>query len=209
VSALIDISPVISPRIAVWPGDQAFSRAVNLAIARGHNIDLSAITTTVHVGAHADAPSHYAGDGATIDQVPLEAYYGPCRVMEVSVPPGARITPDDLLREPDAPRLLLRTRTFPDPETFNTDFASLSPGLVDFLAARSVVLVGIDTPSVDPFDDRELLAHHALLRHGMANLEGLLLGHVPAGRYTLIALPLRIEGADGAPVRAALIPAPC
>lgn len=204
MTGLIDISPLISPRTAVWPGDHAFSREINLAIAKGHNIDLSAITTTVHVGAHADAPSHYSGDGASIDDVPLDAYFGSCRVVKVAVPAGARIMPEDLTDEIDTPRVLLKTGTFPDPDHFNTDFASLSPELVDFLADRGVVLIGIDTPSVDPFPDQELRAHHALRRHGMANLEGLVLTRVEPGRYTLIALPLRIEGADASPVRAAL-----
>jgi arylformamidase len=204
VSRLIDISPLISPRTAVWPGDRKFGREVNLAFENGDNIDLSGINTTVHVGAHADAPSHYAPDGAPIDEVPLHPYYGPCRVMEVSVEPGSRILPEDLPRTIDAPRLLLKTGTFPDSDTFNTDFASLSPELVDYLAERGVKLVGIDTPSVDPFDDRELLSHQALYRHAMANLEGLVLAEVKPGPYTLIALPLRIEGADASPVRAAL-----
>ena len=201
---LIDISPVISSRTAVWPGDRAFSRESNLAIERGDNIDLSAINTSVHVGAHADAPSHYSSGGAPIDKVPLAPYYGPCRVMEISVEPGSRILPEDLPEEIDAPRLLLKTGSFPDPEEFNTDFAGLSPELVDYLAERGVVLVGIDTPSVDPFADDKLLAHQVLLRHAMANLEGLVLADVPPGRYTLIALPLKIEGADASPVRAAL-----
>ena len=204
MSRLIDISPLISPRTAVWPGDRAFSREVSLAIEKGDNIDLSAVRTTVHIGAHADAPSHYAADGAPIDEVPLHPYYGPCRVMEVSVEPGSRILPEDLPEKIDAPRLLLRTGTFPDPDAFNTDFASLSPELIDYLAECGVKLVGIDTPSVDPFDDRELLAHQALHRQGMANLEGLVLTEVEPGPYTLIALPLRIEGADASPVRAAL-----
>ena len=204
MSDLIDISPLISPRTAVWPGDQEFARKINLALKQGHNIDLSQITTTVHVGAHADAPSHYARDGAPIDQVPLHPYYGPCRVMEITVQPGSRIHPEDLPEEIDAPRLLLKTGSFPDPEKFNLDFASLSPELVDYLAERGVGLVGIDTPSVDPFGDQELHSHQALRRHGMANLEGLVLSHVRPGLYTLIALPLRIEGADASPVRAAL-----
>ena len=111
-------------------------------------------------------------------------------------------------RRLEAPRVLLRTGTFPEPEGWNSDFASLSPELVDALAAAGVVLVGIDTPSVDPFDDAELESHRALRRHGIANLEGLVLGHVPPGRYTLIALPLPLEGADASPVRAALAPLP-
>lgn len=205
MARLIDISPLVSPRIAVWPGDVPYARAVSLAIAQGANLDLSAITTTVHVGAHADAPSHYAADGAPSDQRALELYYGPCQVMRVDVPRGARVRPEHLTGPLRAPRLLLRTGTFPDPERWNTDFAALSPELVEHVFAAGGVLIGIDTPSVDLFDDKRLESHQALHRRDMANLEGLVLDHVPEGLYTLIALPLRLEGADASPVRAALV----
>ena len=201
---LIDISPRVSERIAVWPGDVPYRRVVGASFGAGGNLELSSVVTTLHVGAHADAPRHTAPDGAPIDEVPLDAYFGPCQVIGVEVPRGARIRPEDLTAPVEAPRVLLRTGTFPDPEAWGSDFASLSPELVDALAGRGVVLVGIDTPSVDPFDDGELESHRALRRHGMANLEGLVLSHVPAGRYTLIALPLPLAEADASPVRAAL-----
>jgi arylformamidase len=202
---IIDISPPITERLAVWPGDAPFRRKVALSIAEGANIDLSAIDTTVHLGAHADAPSHYVAGGDDIARRPLELYYGPCQVVRVEVGRGERVTPAHLRDEVTAPRVLVRTATFPDPTRWNDDFASLSPALIDHLAARGVVLVGIDTPSVDPFDDKVLETHQALARHGMANLEGLVLDHVAPGRYTLIALPLPLVGADASPVRAALV----
>lgn len=202
---ILDISPTLSARVAVWPGDTAFSRHVNLAIADGHNIDLSHITTTVHVGAHTDAPSHYAADGATIEQRPLQRYYGPCQVMRVAAGRGERITVAHLTGPITAERVLFRTGTFPDPDVFNEDFAALSPGLVDHLAAAGVTLVGLDTPSVDLCHDAELLSHQAVARHDLAILEGVVLADVPDGVYTLCALPLKIEGADASPVRAVLL----
>lgn len=202
---LIDISPVVSERTAVWPGDVAFGREVALSIAAGDHLELSAIRSTVHVGAHADAPSHYLRGGAGIGARSLEPYFGPCQVIEVSLPRGERIRPEHLRAGIEAPRLLFRTDSFPDPERFVEDFNSLSPELVNRAAERGVVLVGIDTPSVDPFSDRVLEAHQALARHDMANLEGLVLGGVEPGLYTLIALPLRLEGADASPVRAVLV----
>ncbi len=201
---LIDISPRVSERIAVWPGDVPYRRVVGTSFGPGGNLELSSVVTTLHLGAHADAPSHTAPDGAPIDEVPLDAYFGPCQVIGVEVARGARIRPEDLTAPVEAPRVLLKTGTFPDPEAWGSDFASLSPELVDALAGRGVVLVGIDTPSVDPFDDGALESHRALRRHGMANLEGLVLAHVAPGRYTLIALPLPLAGADASPVRAAL-----
>jgi len=202
---LIDISPPVSEAIGVWPGDVPFRRDVSLELEKGANFALSSVTTTLHLGAHADAPSHYVTGGAPIDARPLELYYGPCQVIAVNVARGARIVPADVKEPISAPRVLFATGTFPDPRVFTTDFASLSPELVERLHAEGVVLVGVDTPSVDPFDDKELLAHHALARHDMANLEGLVLTHVAPGLYTLVALPLRIEGADASPVRAALL----
>ena len=200
-----DISPPIHPGSAVWPGDVPFRRDITCAFAGGANLDLSSVTTTVHVGAHADAPSHYAPDGVGIDQRPLETYYGPCQVITVDVARGARVMPHHLRVAVQAPRVLLRTSTFPDPDTFSTDFASLSPELIDHLADAGVVLVGIDTPSVDPFESKALESHNALYRRDLAVLEGVVLDSVNDGLYTLIALPLRLVGADASPVRAVLV----
>jgi arylformamidase len=205
VARLVDISPVLSPRIAVWPGDVAFSREVACTIADGANIDLSAIRTTVHVGAHADAPSHYSLGGVGIAERPLERYYGPCEVVHVTVGRGERVRPEHLPGPVRAPRVLFRTGTFPDPDAFNEDFAALSPELVDALADQGVVLIGIDTPSIDPCHDKVLHTHTAVARRDLAVLEGIVLDHVAPGLYTLVALPLRIEGADASPVRAALV----
>jgi arylformamidase len=202
-----DISPRVSPRIAVFPGDTPFARTVALDLAHGDNLTLSAVTTTVHVGAHCDAPSHYHRDGAPIDQRPLDLYLGPAQVVSVHRPGDGslRIRPENLTTDVKAPRVLLRTCSFPDPERWTGDFLALSPQLVDFLADRSVRLVGIDTPSIDPADDKELLSHAAVYRRDMAVLEGIVLDGVEDGLYTLVALPLRLEGADASPVRAVLL----
>lgn len=200
---LIDISPLVDATIHVWPGDTPFVRTINLDMSAGANLTLSDIRTTVHVGAHADAPSHYSASGQDIAQRRLDLYLGPCNVVHANV--GARrIYPADVKREITAPRVLFRTGTFPSHHAWNDDFASLSPELVDFLHERGVMLIGIDTPSVDPFESKELEAHQALARHDMANLEGLVLDAVDEGDYELIALPLKLAGADGSPVRAVL-----
>lgn len=202
---LIDISPVVDNDITVWPGDTPYVRTVNMDMDEGAHLTLSDIRTTVHVGAHADAPSHYDAAGEDIADRRLDYYLGACNVFHVDGVQGRRIYPADLAgKNITAARVLLRTGTFPDPHGWNDDFASLSPELVDWLHDRSVILVGLDTPSVDPFESKELEAHHTLARHDMANLEGLILDHVPEGEYELIALPLRLAGADGSPVRAVL-----
>jgi arylformamidase len=202
---ILDISPPITEKIAVWPGDVSYRREIALSMERGDHLDLSSIRTTLHVGAHADSPSHYRLDGTGIGERKLEFYLGPCQVMEVVIPRGERIHPRHLPDDIRAPRLLLRTGSFPDPEHFNRDFNSLSPELVDHAHQAGVILIGLDTPSVDPFDDRALESHQALARRDMANLEGLVLTGVEPGSYTLIALPLRIPAADASPVRAVLL----
>jgi arylformamidase len=206
-AVIIDISPPLSPSIAVWPGDVPFSRQISLSLAEGANIDLSSVTTTVHVGAHTDAPSHYVAGGPGIDARDLALYYGECEVIRVDVQPGERVLPRHLEQAPGprARRVLFHTGTFPDPNRFDEGFAALSPELIEVLAADGVVLVGIDTPSVDLCHDKALLTHTAIARHDMAVLEGIVLDHVRPGRYTLIALPLRIVGADASPVRAVLV----
>jgi arylformamidase len=202
---LYDLTPVVSSRLAVWPGDTPPSREVLLDTARGDRLTLSTLRTTVHAGAHADAPSHYGHGAPSIDARPLDLYLGACQVVRVPARRGARLTPADLAdREVREPRVLLATGTLPDPESFNTDFAALSPDLVDWLHARGVRLVGLDTPSVDLFDDKELIAHARCLAHDMAILEGLRLDEVPEGCYELIALPLALAGFDASPVRAVL-----
>jgi arylformamidase len=171
---------------------------------RGDNLTLSTLRATVHLGAHADAPSHYGRDAASIEGRPLDFYLGPCRVLHVAAKRGTRIPPSMIPESASAERLLIATGTFPDPERFNEDFAALDPATVDLLAARGTRLVGIDTPSVDLYSAKELVAHGRFLAHDMAILEGLVLNHVPDGAYELIALPLKLVGFDASPVRAVL-----
>jgi arylformamidase len=204
VSRIVDISPVLSPAIAVWPGDTPMSREVLADLADGANLTLSTLHGTVHLGAHTDSPGHTHAGGADIASQPLDAYLGRCQVVGVDVARGARIGVADLHAEITELRVLLRTGTFPDPQQWNTDFAALSVELVAHLAARRVRLVGIDTPSVDPFSSKDLPAHAACIAHDIRVLEGVVLAHVADGVYELVALPLRLAGFDASPVRAVL-----
>jgi len=202
---IYDLSPPVSAALAVFPGDTPMSREVLLDMEKGAHLTLSTLRATVHVGAHADAPSHYARGAPSIDARPLDLYVGPCQVMRVTARRDATLTPDDLGKRPiGAPRLLIDTGTFPDPAVFNEDFAACSPDLVDHLHGLGVRLIGIDTPSIDPANSKDLPSHQACLRRDMAILEGLVLREVPEGLYELIALPLRLVGFDGSPVRAVL-----
>jgi arylformamidase len=199
-----DITPTVSRSLAVWPGDTPVEREVLQELRRGDSVTLSTLRATVHLGAHADAPSHYGADAPSIESCDLGHYLGPCQVVHVYAKRGERIGVDALGAHVDTARVLIATGTFPNPNVFNPDFAALEPDLVDWLHERGVKLIGIDTPSVDLFDSKDLLAHNRFLANGMAILEGLVLADVPAGLYELIALPLKLEGFDASPVRAVL-----
>ncbi len=199
-----DITPLVTSSMAVFPGDVPFSRNVSMDYPKDH-LALSSITTTLHLGAHADSSSHYHKDGKGVHQRPLERYLGACQVIEVALPRGARILPKDFTVKIEAPRVLFKTLSFPDPDSWNSDFNSLSPELIDLLADKGVSLVGIDTPSVDPCESKGLESHQALFRRDMAVLEGIILDQVKPGLYTLVALPLRLKDADASPVRAILL----
>jgi arylformamidase len=201
---IYDITPPISPKLAVWPGDTPPTREVLLDMRTGANLTLSTLHATVHLGAHADAPSHYGMDAASMEVISLERYVGPCQVVKVDVMRGQRLTPDAVSGPLSAERVLFATNTFPDPTVFNEDFAALSPELVRHLAGEGVRLVGIDTPSVDLFISKHLEAHKACLHHDVAILEGIVLEGVPEGVYELLALPLKLVGFDASPVRAVL-----
>lgn len=203
-SKLYDISPPITDHLRVWPGDTPLRREVLMDMKSGHSITLSTLHATAHLGAHADAPSHYGAEASAIDACSLDYYLGPCQVLRLNVPRGAVITPAMLTTPIRAERVLLATGTFPDPTQFNEDFAALSPELVEHLHRQGVKTVGVDTPSVDPFASKDLPAHKMFLKCDMAILEGLVLAEVPEGLYELIALPLRLVGFDASPVRAVL-----
>lgn len=199
-----DISPLISPELAVWPGDTPLRRDVLCDIEKGSNIDLSTLHATVHLGAHTDAPRHYHPRGLTMESVRIDPYIGPCYVQSVV---GKRLieTSDcEKAIRSGAQRVLFRTNSFPDPKIFNTDFTAFSAEAVEKLGQAGVILIGIDTPSVDPFDSKDLPAHQSLYKHSMANLEGVVLDGVADGTYELIALPLKLAGFDASPVRAIL-----
>jgi arylformamidase len=203
---ILDISPRLSSRIAVWPGDESFSRTSQIHPSPGGPVEAGAIRTTLHVGAHADAPSHYLSGAPSMAQVELSPYLGLCEVVAVALPPGARILPEHVPTLPTAPRVLFKTGSHPDKETFRTDFNSLSPELIHALKAGGCLLVGIDTPSVDPYASERLESHRALGACDLRVLEGLELGAVEPGSYFLSALPLAVEDGDGSPVRAVLVP---
>ena len=206
---MIDISPPVGPGAPVWPGDTAYAADVHWPMADGSPVVVHRMTTTPHVGAHADAPAHFLPDGASIGAVPLEAYVGPAQVVHCIGAPRPVVTLAELRAAldrtpgPIAPRLLIRTYA-EFPTSWVDDFPGLAPEVLEWLADEGGVLVGTDCASLDPMVSTTVDAHRTAARRGLAILENLRLDDAPEGRYELIALPLRLVGLDASPVRAVL-----
>ena len=202
---LWDISPPVAPDSPLFPGDTAYSQQWTAQIGPGCPVNISAITMSPHIGAHADAPLHYGPGTATIGQVDLLPYLGPCRVIH-AIGCGALVRPEHLRAFTGTalpPRVLIRT-CVKAPTAWSAEFSAFAPETIAWLASLGVLLVGIDSQSVDPADSKTLDSHQQLLRHNMRVLENLVLDDVPAGDYELIALPLKLTMADASPVRAVL-----
>lgn len=202
---LYDITRTVSATTAVWQGDTPYSAQPLLRLSDGHSVNLVTLTTTPHIGTHADAYFHYEPNGAHPVTMPLDAYIGRARVMTVRKRAGA-LTPDDLPASAHgAERLLIHSHVSDYADSvFAPEFPYLSVDLIAWLAGLGVRLIGLDSPSVDAVDSTDLPCHHALARHGMVNLENILLRGVPDGDYELIALPLKLDAACASPVRAVL-----
>ena len=205
---LYDISPALTPDVAVFPGDSPVRRHRLLDMRDGAHLTLSTLQTTVHAGAHADAPSHYGAGARTMEQQDLGLYLGACQVLETRWWPGQRLGANDVIGEITETRVLLKTNSWPVHTVFNEDYAPVSPELVERLADAGVRLLGVDVPSVDPPTSKGLESHRACLERDVSIIEGLDLSRVPPGRYELIALPLKLVGFEGSPVRAVLRPLP-
>lgn len=202
---LFDVSQPLRPDLPVWPGDTPFGLERTWVLEGDCPVNVSRLTLSTHSGAHADAPLHFDPAGAAIDAVDLVPYLGPAQLLSVTEGPE-RIAVEEVLPrlEPGTRRVLLRTfAAFPH-DAWPEHFRAPAPDLVEALGAAGVRLLGIDGPSLDPQDAKDLVSHQALGRWRMAVLEGLVLDGVPDGRYELIAPPLRLAGADASPVRALL-----
>ncbi|MHA7841438.1 MAG: cyclase family protein [Gammaproteobacteria bacterium] len=205
---IIDISPTLEKNLAVFPGDVPFQLQRSHDMQQQDNFTLSSITTTLHAGAHTDAPCHYHKEGIDMASTSLNPYIGPCQVVDVSAYNTVeRLLPQHIAIDTiTAPRVLFYTHSFTNPNRWQDDFTALSPELIHQLAEKNVQLVGIDTPSIDPANSKTLDSHQAIYQHHMAILEGITLQDVNPGLYTLVALPLKIAGGDASPVRAILLP---
>lgn len=202
----IDISQPLDENVPVWPGDTPFSYRLTWTKEDTGSVNVGQVTMSTHIGTHIDAPFHFDSSGKKVIDLSPDLYLGPVRVIYLKHP--QTIGPEELKGEnlEGVSRLLIRTDTWLDRSSFPAAIPPVHPTLAPFLAERGIRLLGLDLPSVDPLDSKELPAHHALTSHGVHILEGAVLHHVEAGDYEMVALPLPLTEADGSPVRAMLRP---
>jgi arylformamidase len=192
-SRWIDITAALGPRTRVYPGDPPVEITVVADPDRGDAARVSALRMGAHAGTHVDAPVHLAGGRGGVETLSLDAMIGPALVVRTG------------RRSPGASEIARLSRPAPRRILFR-GAPIIRPDAAAELIRLGCLLVGTDGLSIDPEDDAGLPAHHLLLRAGVVILEGLDLSRVRPGRYHLIALPLLIPGADGAPARAVLRP---
>lgn len=202
----LDISIPMGSRTPEWPGDKPFSCGWTMTLAGGGSVNLSAITTSPHVGTHADAPLHVRDGWLASHELPLSAFAGRASVCSVD-PSLDTVELKDLTSLPSrgpVERLLLRTQCSVAGGSFPKRWPVLSVEAVRVLLGRGLVLLGVDTPSLDGLHSKTLPVHHALFSGGAFNLENLDLRSIADGDYELIAYPLLLADLDAAPVRAIL-----
>ncbi|HEX7879196.1 MAG TPA: cyclase family protein [Candidatus Eisenbacteria bacterium] len=201
---IYDITLPVDAKTAVWPGDHAYTIDWTMRKATGATVNVTKLTLSPHTGTHADAFFHCSDEGPGMGEMSLDPYLGKARVLDAPGDGPIDVERLEKLNWKGATRLLFKTRRSRVSDPYAIPFAHLLPAAVDELGKAGVILVGLDTPSMDEFHSKTIGAHHALMRHGIANLENLDLTEVPAGDYELIALPLKLMGVDGSPVRAVL-----
>jgi arylformamidase len=201
---IIDISLPLENRLAVWPGDTEFDYELTWKRSAGATVNVGAIRMSTHCGTHIDAPFHFDQTGQKVDELSLATFIG--KAIVVHVRGEQNISRKMLSRElQGVTRLLLRTDAWADPHVFPRSIPVIDGEVPDWLGSQGIVLLGVDVPSVDDLNSKELPNHHSLARNRIAILESLNLRGVEEGVYDLVATPLKVVCADAAPVRAVLI----
>ena len=208
-----DISRTLSNDFAEWPGDEPFHYRLTREITKGQTVNLGAITMSVHNGTHADARLHFDPKGESIEKAPLDIYVGRATVVDLTQTflqskEKHLITIEDLQPHVEeiaaTSRLLVKTDRWRDSTIFPNRIPVIAANVLAWLQKNGVKLLGLDLPSMDEIDSKSLQNHHALAHAGIAIVESLDLSEVAPGIYNLAALPLKITGGDGAPMRAIL-----
>lgn len=200
----IDVSQPLTNDSAHWPEDEPFSYSLTVAKKDSGSVNIGQVTTSVHTGTHVDAPFHFDGKGQTIDQLDVNLYIGRAKVLDVSHVDEVTVETLAAFSIEGVKRVLLKTSVTSNPTRFPEKIPTLDPRIADFLSEKGVKLLGVNMPSVDALDSKNLPTHHNLYKNGINILENLVLDKIEQGNYELIALPLAIKGSDGSPVRAVL-----
>ncbi|MFK2825686.1 arylformamidase [Bacillus sp. B190/17] len=205
-SKWIDISQPLNSRIAHWPGDILFSYKLSFTKKQTGSVNIGQMTTSLHTGTHIDAPFHFDSEGKTVLELDLDVFIGKARVIDVShfEEIGTKQLKEFHLEGTE--RLLFKTVSASQPHLFPKKTMPFRPDIGPFLKESGICLIGVDVPSVDLLESKEMAVHHSLHKNNIHILENIVLDHAAPGDYELIALPLAIEGADGSPVRAVLRP---
>jgi arylformamidase len=208
---IFDISLSIDPGLVVWPGDPKVELERFRSISTGDASNDSRIACSVHSGTHVDAPLHVFDDGPAVDRLPLDALIGPALLVELaqSVDVVTASTLESLRLPENVTRLLFKSRNSAwwdeRPGEFRPDFVAIEDDAAGWIVSRRIRLVGVDYLSVEPFRRTGGATHRRLLEAGVIIVEGLTFQNVPAGRYQMVCLPLKLGDSDGAPARAILI----
>lgn len=197
----IDITIELSSHVAEWPGDTPFQFETPVTKEMSGSVNIGKIVTSTHIGTHVDAPYHFDIDGETIEMLDVNRYIGDASIIEVT--DTEVISVSDLEQHNiQGTILLIKTDGAKDKSKFPVDVPTLSLEAVTYLNEKGIKLFGIDVPSVDKVDSKSLDVHHALYKNDIMIIENIVLDETPSGYYDFIALPLKIKGADGSPVRA-------
>ena len=208
-----DISRTLSNDLAEWPGDEPCRFRLTREKTKGASVNLGAISMSLHNGTHADARFHFDADGESIEKASLQTYLGRATVVDLwqaflDSKEKHLITIEDLRPSAEAiaatSRILVKTGRWTDSTVFPKQIPVITADVPAWLQKNGVKLLGLDLPSVDEIDSKSLQNHHALAHAGIAIIESLDLSNVASGIYQLAALPLKIAGGDGAPMRAIL-----
>ncbi len=204
---LRDISMTLSPGVPEWPGDTPFSCGWTATMSSGSSVNLSTVTSSPHVGTHADAPLHVREGWPGSHELPLEAFYGPAVVVDVSDLTGELPLQaiDNIIGPLSVERLLLRTSCSIASGSFPEEWPTLSESCARSLLGRGLRLLGVDAPSVDSKESKSLAVHKMLFSGNAFILENLDLRRTPPGDYQLMAFPVKMMSLDAAPVRAVLL----
>lgn len=202
---VFDVSVTLSEETVVYPGDPKVLLR-KLKNIKEDGVAVSEIRMGLHSGTHIDAPAHYLHRGKSVEE--LSTIVGPAKVCDLSKVKET-ITASDLgafdITRGDIILFKTRNSSLWKRKKFSKDYVSLSFEAAKYLVRKKVAAVGIDYLSIEAFDSSDSCVHKTLLAAKIPIIEGLDLGKITPGAYTLVCLPLKIAGGEAAPARCILI----